>query len=45
MLIVDSASPRESIDRELKQAEEVLRKFNPISTEITTDQAAMVEIF
>ena len=45
MLIVDIASTRESIDRELKQAEEVLRKFNPISTEITTDQAAMDRIY
>lgn len=45
MLIIDIASTRESIDRELKDAEEILKKFNPISTRITTDQAEMDRIY
>lgn len=45
MLIVDIASTRESIDRELRQAEGILKKFNPISTEITTDKEAMDRIY
>lgn len=45
MLIVDIASTRESIDRELKDAEKILREFNPITTEVTTDQAEMERIY
>jgi glycolate oxidase len=45
MLIIDIASTRESIGRELKDAEEILKKFNPISTEITTDKEEMDRIY
>lgn len=45
MLIVDIASTRESIQRELKDAEKILREFSPISTEVTTDQEKMDRIY
>lgn len=45
MLIVDVSSTRESIMRELADADSVLKEFNPISTEITTDQAKMDQIY
>lgn len=45
MLIVDIASTRESIKRELSEAEAILKEFSPISTRITTDQAEMEKIY
>jgi glycolate oxidase len=45
MLIVDIASTRESIDRELSDAETILKSFEPVSTSITTDQAEMERIY
>lgn len=45
MLIVDISSTRESIGRELSDAENVLKEFGPISTEITTDQVKMERIY
>lgn len=45
MLIVDLASTRESIDRELSDAEKILKEFGPISTEVTTDQVDMERIY
>ncbi len=45
MLIVDIASTRESIGRELSDAEAILKTFEPVSTSITTDQAEMDRIY
>lgn len=45
MLIVDLASTRESIMRELHDAEEILKEFEPISTDVTTDQEQMDRIY
>ncbi|MCL6089895.1 MAG: FAD-binding oxidoreductase [Candidatus Thermoplasmatota archaeon] len=45
MLIVDLSSTRESIDRELSDAAEVLKEFGPVSIKITTDPTEMDRIY
>ncbi len=45
MLIVDLASTRESIQRELSEAESILKQFDPVTTSITTDQEEMDRIY
>lgn len=41
LLIVDVASTKESVDRELSRVSQVLKKFNPISVTTTTDKTEM----
>lgn len=45
LLIADIAAPRESLQRQLNDAAEVMRKFSPIDIRVTTDPQEMARIY
>lgn len=45
LLIIDIASTKESINNKLEESSKILKKFNPIDLQITTDPAEMDKIY
>ncbi len=45
MLMIDIASTVESLERQMNDAAEILKEFNPISLKLTTDKKEMSEMY